>query len=97
MIIPFSSHWKDSGGAGKHRGGVGAAELWVTHHGPYLFQMAIADDSRIQTPQPLFGGYAQPTCRHRAVRRRRGQGPRLGHSRDLRPGGAAEASSAARW
>jgi acetophenone carboxylase len=28
---------------------------------PYLFQMAIADNSRIQTPQPLFGGYAQPT------------------------------------
>jgi acetophenone carboxylase len=23
--------------------------------------MAIADNSRIQTPQPLFGGYAQPT------------------------------------
>ena len=61
MIIPFSSHWKDSGGAGKHRGGVGTAQLWVTHHVPYLFQMAIADNSRIQTPQPLFGGYAQPT------------------------------------
>ncbi|WP_248960969.1 hydantoinase B/oxoprolinase family protein [Sphaerisporangium perillae] len=61
MLIPFSSHWKDSGGHGKHRGGVGTAQLWVTHHVPMLFQMAIADNSVIQTPQPLFGGYAPPT------------------------------------
>jgi acetophenone carboxylase len=61
MLIPFSSHWKDSGGAGKYRGGVGTAQLWVTHHVPMLFEMAIADNSIIQTPQPLFGGYAQPT------------------------------------
>ncbi len=61
MIVPFSSHWKDSGGHGKFRGGVGTAQLWVTHHVPMLFQMAIADNSNIQTPQPLFGGYAQPT------------------------------------
>jgi acetophenone carboxylase len=61
MLIPFSSHWKDSGGAGKRRGGVGTAQLWVAHHVPYLFQMAIADNSKVQTPQPLYGGYAQPT------------------------------------
>lgn len=61
LLIPFSSHWKDSGGAGKHRGGVGTAQLWVTHHVPMLFQMAIADNSTVQTPQPLFGGYSQPT------------------------------------
>jgi acetophenone carboxylase len=61
MLIPFSAHWKDSGGAGKFRGGVGTAQLWVTHHVPMLFEMAIADNSIIQTPQPLFGGYAQPT------------------------------------
>ena len=61
LLIPFSSHWKDSGGAGKYRGGVGTAQLWVTHHVPMLFEMAIADNSSIQTPQPLFGGYAQPT------------------------------------
>jgi N-methylhydantoinase B/oxoprolinase/acetone carboxylase alpha subunit len=40
---------------------VGTAQLWVTHHVPMLFEMAIADNSNIQTPQPLFGGYAQPT------------------------------------
>jgi acetophenone carboxylase len=61
LLIPFSSHWKDSGGAGKHRGGVGTAQLWVTHHVPMVFQMAIADNSQIQTPQPLYGGYSQPT------------------------------------
>jgi acetophenone carboxylase len=61
MIVPMSSHWKDSGGAGKHRGGVGTAQLWVAHHAPFVFAMAIADNSIIQTPQPLFGGYSQPT------------------------------------
>jgi acetophenone carboxylase len=61
MIIPMSSHWRDSGGAGKHRGGVGTAQLWVTHHAPFVFAMAIADNSTVQTPQPLFGGYSQPT------------------------------------
>jgi N-methylhydantoinase B/oxoprolinase/acetone carboxylase alpha subunit len=61
LLIPLSSHWKDSGGHGKFRGGVGTAQLWVTHQVPMLFQMAIADNSSIQTPQPLFGGYAQPT------------------------------------
>ena len=61
MIIPLSSHWRDSGGPGKFRGGVGTAQLWVGHHVPMLFAMAIADNSRVQTPQPLFGGYSQPT------------------------------------
>ncbi|MBP1823266.1 hydantoinase B/oxoprolinase family protein [Mycobacterium sp. OAE908] len=61
MLIPLSSHWRDSGGAGKYRGGVGTAQLWVGHHVPMLFAMAIADNSRVQTPQPLFGGYSQPT------------------------------------
>jgi N-methylhydantoinase B/oxoprolinase/acetone carboxylase alpha subunit len=62
MIIPFSQHWEDSGGAGKYRGGVGTAQLWVAHHVPFVFFLSIADNSIIQTPQPLFGGYAQPTC-----------------------------------
>lgn len=61
MLIPMSSHWKDSGGVGKHRGGVGTAQLWVAHHQPMVFAMAIADNSVVQTPQPLFGGYSQPT------------------------------------
>lgn len=62
MLIPFSQHREDSGGAGKYRGGVGTAQLWVTHHVPMVFYMAIADNSTVQTPQPLFGGYATSTC-----------------------------------
>lgn len=62
MLIPFSQHWEDSGGAGKYRGGVGTAQLWVTHHSPMVFYMAIADNSTVQTPQPLFGGYSMSTC-----------------------------------
>lgn len=62
MLVPFSQHWEDSGGAGKYRGGVGTAQLWVTHHAPMVFFMAIADNSTVQTPQPLFGGYTMGTC-----------------------------------
>lgn len=62
MLVPFSQHWPDSGGAGKYRGGVGTAQLWVTHHVPFVFFMSIADNSIVQTPQPLFGGYTMCTC-----------------------------------
>jgi N-methylhydantoinase B/oxoprolinase/acetone carboxylase alpha subunit len=61
LFIPISSHWKDSAGHGRQRGGVGTAQLWVTHHVPMVFMMAIADNSKIQTPQGLFGGYAPCT------------------------------------
>ena len=61
MIIPFSQHWPDSGGHGKFRGGCGTAQFWAAHHVPSLYFMAIADNSTIQTPQPIFGGYAPPT------------------------------------
>jgi len=61
MIIPFSQHWPDSGGHGRFRGGCGTAQFWAAHHVPELYFMAIADNSTIQTPQPIFGGYAPPT------------------------------------
>jgi len=51
LFIPISSHWKDSAGHGKYRGGVGTAQLWVAHHVPMVFMMAIADNSKIPTPQ----------------------------------------------
>lgn len=61
LLIPISQHWKDSCGHGKFRGGVGTAQLWVAHHVPMVFMMAIADNSKIQTPQGLFGAYAPCT------------------------------------
>jgi acetophenone carboxylase len=61
LLIPLSQHWMDSSGAGKHRGGVGAVQLWVAHQVPMVLLMAIADNSKLQTPQPLFGGYAPCT------------------------------------
>ena len=61
LFIPLSNHWKDSCGHGKHRGGVGTVQVWVAHHVPQIFFMAISDNSKIQTPQPLFGGYAPCT------------------------------------
>ncbi|MFH1953117.1 MAG: hydantoinase B/oxoprolinase family protein [Pseudomonadota bacterium] len=61
LLIPLSNHWKDSCGHGKYRGGVGTVQIWVTHHVPQIFFMAISDNSKLQTPQPLFGGYAPCT------------------------------------
>ncbi|MBI5277714.1 MAG: hydantoinase B/oxoprolinase family protein [Burkholderiales bacterium] len=61
LLVPLSNHWKDSCGHGKYRGGVGTVQLWVAHHVPAVYMMAIADNSKLQTPQPLFGGYAPCT------------------------------------
>jgi acetophenone carboxylase len=41
---------------------VGTTQLWVGYHEPpVLFFASIADNSKVQTPQPLFGGYAPCT------------------------------------
>lgn len=61
LLVPLSNHWKDSCGHGKYRGGVGTVQMWVAHHVPTVYMMAIADNSKLQTPQPLFGGYAPCT------------------------------------
>jgi len=61
LLVPLSNHWKDSCGHGKYRGGVGTAQVWVAHHVPNIYMMAIADNTKLQTPQPLFGGYAPCT------------------------------------
>ncbi len=61
LLIPISNHWKDSCGHGKYRGGVGTVQIWVAHHVPQVFFMSISDNSKLQTPQGLFGGYAPCT------------------------------------
>jgi acetophenone carboxylase len=61
LLIPISQHWKDSCGHGKYRGGAGTVQMWVAHQAPQVFFMCISDNSKIQTPQPLFGGYAPAT------------------------------------
>ncbi len=62
LFIPLSQHWRDSCGHGLHRGGVGTTQLWVGYHEvPALFFASISDNSKVQTPQPLFGGYAPCT------------------------------------
>jgi N-methylhydantoinase B/oxoprolinase/acetone carboxylase alpha subunit len=69
LLIPMSEHWRDSCGHGKYRGGVGTSQLWVVHHVPQVFMMAIADNSKLQTPQPLFGGYAPCTIPGISIRK----------------------------
>jgi N-methylhydantoinase B/oxoprolinase/acetone carboxylase alpha subunit len=61
LLIALSQHWKDSCGHGKHRGGAGSVQMWLAHRTPQIFFMCISDNSKIQTPQPLFGGYAPAT------------------------------------
>lgn len=69
LLVPVSQHWMDSCGYGKYRGGVGTSQLWVAHHVPEVYMMAIADNSKIQTPQPLFGGYAPCTIPGISIRK----------------------------
>jgi|TARA_R100001244_G_scaffold20643_2_gene21386 N-methylhydantoinase B/oxoprolinase/acetone carboxylase alpha subunit len=68
LLIPMSNQWADSCGHGKHRGGVGTAQLWVAHETTEIYMMAIADNTKLQTPQPLFGGYAPCTVPGISVR-----------------------------
>ena len=69
LLVPLSQHWRDSCGHGKQRGGVGTSQLWVAHHVPEVYMMAIADNSKIQTPQALFGGYAPCTIPGISIRK----------------------------
>jgi acetophenone carboxylase len=69
LLVPLSQHWEDSCGHGKFRGGVGTSQLWVAHHVPEVYMMAIADNSKIQTPQPMFGGYAPCTIPGISIRK----------------------------
>src|SRR6266550_3768525 len=68
LLLPISQHWLDSGGHGAHRGGCGTVQVWVAHQAPAVFFVTIADNSKVQTPQPLFGGYAPPTVPGISVR-----------------------------
>lgn len=68
ILIPVSLHWPESCGHGKYRGGVGTVQLWVAYHGKQVWFLCIADNSKLQTPQGLFGGYAPCTVPGIAVR-----------------------------
>lgn len=61
VLIPLSSHWRDSCGHGKYRGGVGTAQVVVAHGSPEVKFLCASPNSRIQNGQPLFGGYMPPT------------------------------------
>src|SRR3954463_5030567 len=61
ILIPLSQHWTDSAGAGKHRGGGGTGQPGVAPPAPVGPLMGLPAQSTLQTPQPLFGGYAPCT------------------------------------
>jgi N-methylhydantoinase B/oxoprolinase/acetone carboxylase alpha subunit len=60
LLIPLSQLWVDSGGHGKHRGGAATVQVWVSRS-PEIFFGCTGDNSKVQTSQPLFGGYGPPT------------------------------------
>jgi acetophenone carboxylase len=69
ILIPVCQHWPDSGGAGKYRGGCGTFQLWVAYHKKDVWFLCIADNSNLQTPQGLFGGYAPCTVPGISIRK----------------------------
>lgn len=69
VLVASTGHWRDSCGHGKFRGGVGTIGIWAAYQVPSVFLTAIADNSKVQTPQPLFGGYAPSTVPGISVRR----------------------------
>ncbi len=69
LLIPISQHLTDSGGHGAQRGGCGTVQVWVAHQSSPVFFMCVADNSKIQTSQPLFGGYGPATLPGLSIRR----------------------------
>lgn len=69
LLVPVSLHWTDSCGHGKYRGGAGTVQLWVAYHGKQVWFLCIADNSKLQTPQGLFGGYAPCTVPGISIRK----------------------------
>jgi acetophenone carboxylase len=61
MLIPVSSHWTDSCGHGKYRGGVGTIQICVSHGTPDIYHFAYSGNSKFQPQQPMYGGYLPPT------------------------------------
>ena len=58
ITVTISQHWKDSGGAGLHRGGAGGVQNWMVHKMPDVVCMCMGNGSKVPLGQPLFGGYA---------------------------------------
>jgi len=62
VFVPISQHAMDTCGHGKYRGGAGTFQMMVVHRTPMAAFLSIADNSNLQTPQGLFGGYAPACC-----------------------------------
>jgi acetophenone carboxylase len=58
LTVTLSQHWKDSSGAGLHRGGSGAVQQWMIHKVPQMLSLCMGNGSKVPLGQPLFGGYA---------------------------------------
>lgn len=57
-LFMFRKHAVDSGGAGKHRGGLGIESGWVAHGMPFGLMTTVGGAVKVPTALGLFGGYA---------------------------------------
>ncbi|MDP6086421.1 MAG: hydantoinase B/oxoprolinase family protein [Nitrospinota bacterium] len=55
----YQKSMPDSGGYGKHRGGIGLTVAYTVHQAPYAVFTATAKESKFPTTCGLFGGYSQ--------------------------------------
>jgi acetophenone carboxylase len=69
VTVTLSQHWKDSCGAGSHRGGSGGVQQWMIHKVPQLVSLCMGNGSKLPLSQPLFGGYASPPIPGISVRK----------------------------
>jgi acetophenone carboxylase len=58
VTVTLSQHWKDSSGAGLHRGGSGGVQHWMVHKVHDIVSMCMGNGSKVPLGQPLFGGYS---------------------------------------
>ena len=54
VTVTLSQHWKDSSGAGLHRGGSGGVQHWMVHKAPEVISMCMGNGSKVPLGQPLF-------------------------------------------
>ena len=79
LTVTLSQHWKDSSGAGLHRGGSGAVQQWMIHKVPAMLSLCMGNGSKVPLAQPLFGGYASApipgiSVKHADLKRRMEEG-----------------------
>jgi N-methylhydantoinase B/oxoprolinase/acetone carboxylase alpha subunit len=68
MLVPFSQHWEDSGGAGKYRGGLSAESCFIPHGTDSIVHDTLSSGNAIPTSTGMMGGYPGAVNRYRFLK-----------------------------